>query len=53
MSFIEQVRSTFAEMKTEALKAKAQVELSLSQGEKFSATYQDRKLKKYSSEEKV
>lgn len=51
MSSIDQVKKAFAEMKDEALQAKAQVELTLSQGEKFSATYQDRKLKKYSSDE--
>lgn len=51
MSRQQEIATVFASLKTKALAAGAQVELTLSEGEKFAATYQDRKLKKYSSDQ--
>lgn len=45
----EAVKKSFEEMKKKAAALGAEVELSLSEGDSFSAVYQDRKLKKYSS----
>lgn len=47
----QEITQVFSELKNKALAAQAQVELTISGGETFSATYQDRKLKKYSANE--
>lgn len=51
MNSSQEVSQVFGDLVAKAKAVSAQVELTLNEGEKFSATYQDRKLKKYSSDQ--
>lgn len=47
----QDIAKVFTDLTAKAKAANAQVEMTVSEGDKFSATYQDRKLKKYSSDQ--
>ena len=51
MSQQQNITQVFSDLTAKAKAAQAQVEMTVSEGDKFSATYQDRKLKKYSSDQ--
>lgn len=51
MSIQQEITNVFGDLTAKARAAQAQVEMTVSEGDKFSATYQDRKLKKYSSDQ--
>lgn len=47
----EALQNTFSNISSSAHRQGAEVELTINEGEKFSATYQDRKLKKYNADQ--